>query len=148
MTVYNLDITFPILNQFFVPCLVPTVASWNHIHRFLRRLVRQYSHIFKNFPQFVLIHIVKGFSIVNEEVDVFLELSCFLYGPRNVGSLVSGSSAFSRPSLYIWKFQFTYCWNLAWRILSINLLACEMHTVVWKLEHFLALPFFGIGVKN
>ena len=64
-----------------------------------------YSHLFKNFPQFVVIHTVKGFRVVNEaEVDVFLELSCFFYGPTDVGSLISGSSAFSKSSLYIWKF--------------------------------------------
>ena len=72
----------------------------------------QYSHLFKNFPQFVVIHTVKGFSTVNEaEVDVFffLEFPCFLYDPMNVGNLISGSSAFSRPSLYIWKFLVQYC---------------------------------------
>ena len=61
--------------------------------------------ISKNFPQFVVIHKVKGFSIVNEaEVDVFLEHSCFFYDPTGVGNLISGSSAFSKSSLYIWKF--------------------------------------------
>ena len=63
-----------------------------------------YSHLLKNFQQFVVIHIVKGFYIVNgAEVDVFLELSCFLYDPMNVINLISGSSASSKPSLYIWK---------------------------------------------
>ena len=56
-----------------------------------------YSCLFKDFPQFVVIHTVKGFSVVNEaEVDVFLEFPCFLYDPNNVGSLISGSSAFSK----------------------------------------------------
>ena len=65
-----------------------------------------YSHLFKNFPQFVVIHTVKGFSIVNKaEVDVFLELSCFFYDPKDVGNLISGSSAFSKSSLNIWKFS-------------------------------------------
>ena len=64
-----------------------------------------YSHLFNNFPQFVVIHTVKGFSIVNEaEVDVFLEFSCFFYDPRDVGSLISSYSAFFKHSLYIWKF--------------------------------------------
>ena len=64
-----------------------------------------YSCLFKNLPQFVVIHTVKGFSIVNEaEVDIFLEFSCFLYGPTNVGNLISASSAFSKSSLHIWKF--------------------------------------------
>ena len=66
--------------------------------------VVQYSHM-KNFPQFVVIHTVKGFGVVNRaEVDVFLELSRFLYDPMDVGNLISGSSAFSKSSLNIWKF--------------------------------------------
>ena len=63
-----------------------------------------YSHLSKNFPQFVVIHEVKGFGILNKaEVDVFLELSCFFYDPVDVGDLISGSSAFSKSSLNIWK---------------------------------------------
>ena len=65
-----------------------------------------YSHLFQNFPQFIVIHTVKGFSIVNKaEIDVFLELSCFLYDPADVGSLISGSFVFSKFSLNIWKFS-------------------------------------------
>ena len=65
----------------------------------------QYSYLLKNFPQFVVIHTVKGFGIVNKaEIDVFLELSCFFDDPVDVGNLMSGSSAFSKPSLNIWKF--------------------------------------------
>ena len=65
-----------------------------------------YSHLFKDFPQFVVIHIVKGFSIVNEEeVDVLLELSCFFYDPTDVGNVISDSSAFSKSRLNIWKFS-------------------------------------------
>ena len=64
-----------------------------------------YSHLLKNFPQFVVIHTVKGFSVVNEaEVDVFLELFFFFYDLRDVGKLISGSSAFSKSSFNIWKF--------------------------------------------
>ena len=63
------------------------------------------SHLFQNFPQFIVIHTVKGFGIVNKaEIDVFLELSCFLDDPADVGNLISGSSAFSKTSLNIWKF--------------------------------------------
>ena len=63
-----------------------------------------YSSLFKNFLQFVLIHTVKGFGVVNEtEVDVFLEFSCFFYDPVDVGNLISVSSAFSKSSLNIWK---------------------------------------------
>ena len=65
-----------------------------------------YSHIFKNIPQFVVIHTVKDFSIVNEaEVDFFLEFPCFLHEPVNAGNLLCGSSAFSKPILNIWKFS-------------------------------------------
>ena len=64
-----------------------------------------YSNLFKNFPQFVVIHTVKGFGIVNKtEVDVFLELSCFFDDPTDVGNLISGSSAFSKSGLNIWRF--------------------------------------------
>ena len=64
-----------------------------------------YSHLFQNFPQFVVIHTVKGFGIVNKaEIDVFLELSSFYYDPADVGNLISGSSAFSQSSLNSWKF--------------------------------------------
>ena len=64
-----------------------------------------YSHLLKNFPQFVVIHTVKGFGIVNKaETDVFLELSCFFDDPADVGNLISGSSAFSKTSLNIWNF--------------------------------------------
>ena len=63
-----------------------------------------YSHIFKSFPQFIMIHTVKGFNTVNEtEVDVFLEFPCCLYNPANVGYLIPGFSSFSKPSLEIWK---------------------------------------------
>ena len=61
-----------------------------------------YSHLLKNFPQAVVIHTIKSFSIVNE-ADFFLEFSSFFYDPTDVGNLISGSSAFSKPSLYIWK---------------------------------------------
>ena len=64
-----------------------------------------YSHLLKNFPQFIVIHTAKGFGIVNKaEIDVFLELSCFLDDPVDVRNLISGSSAFSKTSLNIWKF--------------------------------------------
>ena len=69
-----------------------------------------YSHILKNFPQFFVIHIVKAFGVVNKaEVDVFLELSCFFSDAMDVVNLISGSFAFSKSSLNIWKFLVTYC---------------------------------------
>ena len=65
----------------------------------------RYSHLFQNFPEFIVIHTVKGFGIVNKaEIDVFLELSCFFDDPGDVGNLISGSSAFSKAGLNIWKF--------------------------------------------
>ena len=65
-----------------------------------------YSHLLQNFPQFIVIHTVKGFGIVNKaEIDVFLELSCFFNDPADIGNLISGSSAFSKTSLNIWKFS-------------------------------------------
>ena len=65
-----------------------------------------YSHLSKNFSQFIVIHIVKGFGIVKKgEIDVFLELSCFFHDSADVGKLISGSSAFSKSSLNIWKFM-------------------------------------------
>ena len=64
-----------------------------------------YSHLFRNFPQFVVIYTVEGFGIVSKaEIDVFLELSCFFHDPADVGNLISGSSAFSKSSLNMWKF--------------------------------------------
>ena len=91
-----------------------------------------YLHLCKNFPQFVVIHTIKGFGIGNKaEAVVFLELSCFFYDPTDVGNLISGSSAFSKTSLNIWKFTVHVLLKLAWRILSITLLACEMNAVVW-----------------
>ena len=65
----------------------------------------RYSHLFKNFPQIVVIHTVKGFSIVDETVDVFLELCFFYYDPTDVCNLISGSSAFSKSNFSIWEFM-------------------------------------------
>ena len=91
-----------------------------------------YSHLFQNFSPFVVIHTVKGFGVVKKaEIDVFLELSCFFYDPKDVGNLIFGSSAFSKSGLNIWKFSFHILWSLAWKILSIILLACEMSVIVW-----------------
>ena len=132
MTIYTaLLCSFSKFEPVSCSCKLLTIASWAAC-RFLRSHVK-YSHIFKkckNFPQFVVIHTVKGFSIVNEaEVDVFLEFPCFLYNPMNV-DLISGSSAFSKPTLYIWKFSVIILLMLAWRILSITLLACKMCAIV------------------
>ena len=85
-----------------------------------------YSHLFKNFPQFVMIHTVKDLSIFSEaEVDVFLEFSWLFYDPTDVGNLISGSSAFSKSSLYIWKF-------------SVHIL---LKPILKNFEHYLASPW-------
>ena len=101
MTIYSLDVW----SQSVVPCSVLIVASWP-AYRFQEAgQVVWHSHLLKNFPQLIVIHTVKGFGIVNKaELDVFLELSCIFNDPADVGNLISGSSAFSKTSLNIWKF--------------------------------------------
>ena len=100
MKYISLWYSFPSLE----PCPVLTVASWP-TYRCLSKVV-WYSHFLKNFPAFIVIHILKSFSIVcNAEVGVFLEFSCFFYDPANVGNLISGFSAFSKSSLNSWKFS-------------------------------------------
>ena len=96
-----------------------------------------------------MIHIVKGFSIVDEtEVDFFfLEFPCFLYDPVNVGNLISNSSSFSKPSLMSESSWFAWCWRLPCKILSMTLLAKEMSGIVQWLEHSSVLPFLGIRMK-
>ena len=122
-------IPFPIWNQSVVPCPVLTVASWS-AYKFLKRHGGLVFPTLSEFSTFIVIHTVRGFGIVNKaEIDVFLELSCFFHDPNDAGNLISASSAFSKTSLNIWRSWFTYCWSLAWRILSITLLACEMSAI-------------------
>ena len=91
-----------------------------------------FSHLFQNFPQFIVIHTVKGFGILNKaEIDVFLELSCFFNDLANVGNLISGSSTFSKSSLNIWKLMVHVLLKPGLEILSITLLVCEMSAIVW-----------------
>ena len=88
-----------------------------------------YSHLFQNFPQSIVIHTDKGFGIVNKaEIDVLF--GSLLLFPTDVGNLISGSSAFSKSNLNIWKFTVHMLLKLAWRILSITLLGCEMSAIV------------------
>ena len=101
--------------MYFFPALEPvccSMSSFNCCFLICIQISQEagkvvwYSHLFQNFPQFVVIHIVKGFGVVNKaEVDVFLKLSCFLDDPMDVGNLISGSSAFSKSSWNIWKFS-------------------------------------------
>ena len=128
-----------------------------------------YSHLLKNFPQFVGIHTVKGFGVVNKaEIDVFLELSCFFEDPADVGNLISGSSAFSKTSLNIWKFMvhlllkpglenfehcFTSVWDecscvVVWAFFGIAFLwdwnANWPFPVLWSLLSFPNLPVYWV----
>ena len=105
--IYSLDVflyqflTSPLSTSGFNCCFLTCIQVSQEAGK-----VVWYSHIFKNFPQFVVIHTVKGFSVVNKaEVDVFLEFSCFFYDPMDVGNLISGSSAFSKSSLNTQKFS-------------------------------------------
>ena len=107
MTIYSLDILlflfgtsllfYVVLCQVFLTCIQVSQEAGQ---------VVWYSHLLHNFPQFIVIHTVKGFGIVNKaEIDVFLELSYFFHAPAGVGNLISGSPAFSKTSLNIWKFM-------------------------------------------
>ena len=106
MTIYSLDIFLFLLEP--VCC---SMSSSNCCFQTCMQVSQEagqvvwYSHLFQNFPQFIVIHTLKGFGIVNKaEIDVSLELSCFLNDPTDVGNFISGSSAFSKSSLNIWKF--------------------------------------------
>ena len=124
MTIYSLDV---LLSQFGTSLLFPVQFCCFLTCILISQEAGQvvwYSHLFKNFPQFVMIHTVKGFGIVNKaEVDI-LELSRFFNDPTNVGNLISGASAFSKSSLNIWNFMVhalekemeTHSSILAWRI--------------------------------
>ena len=106
MTIYSLDV---LLSQFGTSLLFHVqfccFLTYTQISQEAGQAV-WYSHLLKNFPQFVVIHTVKGFGIVNKaETNVFLELSLFFNDPMDVGNLISGSSAFSKTSLNIWKFM-------------------------------------------
>ena len=90
-----------------------------------------YSHLLNNFPQFVLIHTIKGVSVVNEaETDVTLELFCFFYDPTDDGNLTSDSSAFSKTSLNIWRFTVHVLLKPSLENFGITLLACEISAIV------------------
>ena len=139
MTIYSLTYSFPDFP--LVPCPVLTVASWS-AYRFLRRQVRWFGiPISWRIFQFVVIHTVKGFSVVNEaEVDVFWNSLAFsmIQWMLSVWSLVP--LRFLNPAWTSEFSLFTYCWSLAWRILSITLLVCEMSMVVLNiLWHCLSL---------
>ena len=133
MTIYNLDI---LLFQFEPVCC--SMSSSNCCFLICIQFSQEadqvfwYSYLFKNFPQCVVIHIVKSFGIVNKaEVDVFLELSCFFYDPMDVGNLISGSFAFLKSSLNIWKFTVDVLLKPGLETFEYTLLVCEMSATVW-----------------
>ena len=108
-----------------------------------------YSHLFKNFPQFVVTHTVKGFGIVKEaEINIFWEFSCFFNDLKVVGNLVSASSAFSKSGMNIWKFMVHVLLKPGLENFDLYFLSvwdeCNC-VVVWA---FLALPFYGIEMKT
>ena len=132
MTIYSLDV---LLSQFGTSLLFQ--SSYNCCFLTCIQISQEasqvvlYSHLFKNFPQFIVIYTVKGFGIVNKaEIDVFLELSCFFDGPVDFGNLITGSSAFSKSSLNFWKFMVHILLKPALEKLSITLLVCKMSTIV------------------
>ena len=147
MTIQPWRTPFPIWNQSVVPCPVLTVASWP-AYRFRKRQVL-YSHLFQNFPQFIVIHTVKGFGIVNKQKYMFYWNSLaflMIQWMLAIWSLVP--LPFLKPAWTSGSSWFTCCWSLACRILSITLLVCEMSAIVLYFEHSLALSFFGIGMKT
>ena len=123
-------------------------SSWP-AYRFLRSQVRWSGiPISKNFPQFAVIHIVKGFSVVSEaEVDVFWNSFAFSMIQQMLAIWSLVPLPFPNPDCTSGSSQFTCCWSLAWRVLSITLLAHETSAIVQQFEHSLALPFFGTGMK-
>ena len=159
MTKYSLDVLLFLSGtsllfhvQFFLTCIQVSQKAGQVIW---------YTHLFQNFPQFIVIHTVKGFGIVKKaETDVFLELSCFFNDPADVGNLISGSSAFSKTSLNIWKFTvhillkpgldnfehyFTSVWEecncvVVWALFGITFLwdwnENWAFPVLWPLLHF------------
>ena len=107
-----------------------------------------YSHVLKNFLQFVVIHTVKEFGVVNKaEVDVFLEFSCFFDDPEDIGNLICDSSAFSKASLNIWKFMVHVLLKPGLENFE-HYFTSEMSAILWQFKHSLALPFFEIGMKT
>ena len=133
VTIYSLVVllsqfwTSPLFHAWFNCCFLTYIQVLQEAGK-----VVWYSHLLKNFPQCVVIHTFKGFSIVNEaEVDVFLEFSFFFYDPIDVVNLILVPLPFLNPACTSGNSQFTYCWGLAWRILSMTLLACEMRAIVW-----------------
>ena len=149
MTIYSLDIPFSYLepvccsasssNCCFLTCIQISQEAGQ---------VVWYSHLFQNFSQFVVIHTVKGFSIVNEaEVNVSLEFPWFFWDSTNVGSLISNFSAFSKSSLYIWKFLVHILLKPGLKEFEYYLASMWNECNCMVVEHSLPLPFSEIRMK-
>ena len=123
---------YPIWNQSVVPCPVLVVASWP-AYKISQEAgkVEWYSHLFQNFPQFIVIHTVKGFVIVNKaEVNVFWNSLAFSMIQEMLAIWALVPLPFPKPVWTSGSSWFIYCWSLAWRILSITLVVCEMSAIV------------------
>ena len=108
-----------------------------------------YSHLFQNFPQLIVIHTVKGFGIVNKaETGVLSGTLAFSMIQQMLAIWSLVPPPFLKPAWTSGSSWFTYCWSLAWRILTITLLVYEMSAIVQSFEHSLALLFFGIEMKT
>ena len=108
-----------------------------------------YSHLFKDYSQFVVIHTVKGFGIANKaKVDVLLELSCFFDHPADIGNLISGSSAFSKSSLNIWMFMINILLKTGLKNFKRYFASVREKCYMRYFEHSLSLPFFEIGIMK
>ena len=144
VTIYSLDLLVsPFWNSYSISSSNCSFLTCIQISQEVGKVV-WYSHFFKIFPQFIVIHTLKGFS----RNMFFWNFPCFFCDPTDVGNLIFGSSAFSKSSLYIWNFSVHVLLKQDWRILNITLFSCEMTMIVWYFEQSLALPFLGIGIKT
>ena len=145
VTIYSLDLLLSNFEPVSCSMSASNCCFLTCIH--VSQVVVWYFNIFKKFPQFVVIH--TGLSMANEtEADVFLEFSCFFYDPMDVGNLISGSSACSKPSLYICKFLVHIFLKTSLKDFEYDFIRVldECNCAVFK--HSLAFPFFGIGMKT
>ena len=149
MTIYSLDV---LLSQFWVSllfhvqfcCFLTGILVSQEAGK-----VVWYSHLFKNFPQFVVIHTVKGFGVVNKaKVDVSLEFSSFFYDLTVLAIWSLFPLLFSKSSLYIWKFSVHVLLKPSLEDFEHDLASMWKSTIMWLFEHSLALPFFEIGMKT
>ena len=127
-------------NSCFLPCIEVSHKAGNMVW---------YSHLFENIPQLIVIQTVKGFSIINEaEVDDFLECSCIFYDPVDVDNLISGSSAFSKSSLHVWKLSVHVLLKPSLKDFEHNLSSMWNEYNCTVIKTLLELPSFGIRMKT